>query len=246
MQRYFTDQKLKTGDVVQLDATIAKHAIKVLRQDIGDRFELVDPMHHAYLAIIQQSSPLQVAIDEDITKKVELPLAVEVVCGVSKGDKSEWIVQKATELGADKIGFFNAQWGTARWPAERVVKKIARLQEFAKNAAEQSHRNQVPDVTMYAKLNQVGQTAEAKLVAYEESAKQGEHGALISALSPRPASLCVVFGPEGGLAPEELSVLTGQGFIAAGLGPRILRAETAPLYLLSAVSVLTELQATSI
>ncbi|MDN6104741.1 MAG: 16S rRNA methyltransferase, partial [Lacticaseibacillus paracasei] len=53
MQRYFTDQKLKTGDVVQLDATIAKHAIKVLRQDIGDRFELVDPMHHAYLAIIQ-------------------------------------------------------------------------------------------------------------------------------------------------------------------------------------------------
>ncbi|MGO3475786.1 MAG: RsmE family RNA methyltransferase, partial [Lacticaseibacillus paracasei] len=57
---------------------------------------------------------------------------------------------------------------------------------------------------------------------------------------------CVVFGPEGGLAPEELSVLTGQGFIAAGLGPRILRAETAPLYLLSAVSVLTELQATSI
>ena len=94
---------------------------------------------------------------------------------------------------------------------------------------------------MYAKLNQVGQTAEAKLVAYEESAKQGEHGALISALS-----LCVVFGPEGGLAPEELSVLTGQGFIAAGLGPRILRAETAPLYLLSAVSVLTELQATSI
>ncbi|EPC72286.1 Ribosomal RNA small subunit methyltransferase E, partial [Lacticaseibacillus paracasei subsp. paracasei Lpp71] len=92
MQRYFTDQKLKTGDVVQLDATIAKHAIKVLRQDIGDRFELVDPMHHAYLAIIQQSSPLQVAIDEDITKKVELPLAVEVVCGVSKGDKSEWIV----------------------------------------------------------------------------------------------------------------------------------------------------------
>lgn len=99
---------------------------------------------------------------------------------------------------------------------------------------------------MYAKLNQVGQTAEAKLVAYEESAKQGEHGALISALSPWPASLCVVFGPEGGLAPEELSVLTGQGFIAAGLGPRILRAETAPLYLLSAVSVLTELQATSI
>lgn len=70
MQRYFTDQKLKTGDVVQLDATIAKHAIKVLRQDIGDRFELVDPMHHAYLAIIQQSSPLQVAIDEDITKKL--------------------------------------------------------------------------------------------------------------------------------------------------------------------------------
>ncbi|EPD05886.1 Ribosomal RNA small subunit methyltransferase E [Lacticaseibacillus paracasei subsp. paracasei Lpp48] len=246
MQRYFTDQKLKTGDVVQLDATIAKHAIKVLRQDIGDRFELVDPMHHAYLAIIQQSSPLQVAIDEDITKKVELPLAVEVVCGVSKGDKSEWIVQKATELGAAKSVFSMPSGERHGGRRNGWLKKSPVYRKLLKNAAEQSHRNQVPDVTMYAKLNQVGQTAEAKLVAYEESAKQGEHGALISALSPRPASLCVVFGPEGGLAPEELSVLTGQGFIAAGLGPRILRAETAPLYLLSAVSVLTELQATSI
>jgi len=241
VQRFFTEHLLHSQQTVTLEPAIAKHAIKVLRYDVGAVFELADPKHRVYQATVQTTDPLTVEIGSEITKNVELPITVEVVCGVSKGDKAEWIVQKATELGAAKIGFFNAQWGTARWPAERIAKKVDRLATIAQNAAEQSHRNLVPEVTMYAKLSDVGDDAAVKLVAYEESAKQGEHAALVSALMPHPASLCVVFGPEGGISLAELALLQAHGFTPAGLGPRILRTETAPLYLLSAVSVLTEL-----
>ena len=111
--------------------------------------------------------------------------------------------------------------------ASPLAKKMDRLATIAQNAAEQSHRNLVPEVTMYAKLSDVGDDAAVKLVAYEESAKKGEHAALVSALVPHPASLCVVFGPEGGISPAELALLQARGFTPAGLGPRILRTETA-------------------
>ena len=80
-------------------------------------------------------------------------------------------------------------------------------------------------------------------MAYEESAKAGEHGQLVQSLqSAQPGqSLICVFGPEGGIAPKEIEALQAAGFLLAGLGPRILRAETAPLYLLSAISYVTEL-----
>ena len=132
MQRFFTEHLLHSQQTVTLEPAIAKHAIKVLHYDVGAVFELADPKHRVYQAKVQTTDPLTVEIGPEITKNVELPIAVEVVCGVSKGDKAEWIVQKATELGAAKIGFFNAQWGTARWPAERIAKKWIGLQRSPK------------------------------------------------------------------------------------------------------------------
>ena len=81
------------------------------------------------------------------------------------------------------------------------------------------------------------------IVAYEESAKEGETAALVRALSSLAtgAKVLFIFGPEGGLSPDEIAVFRQAGAVSAGLGPRILRAETAPLYALTAVSVLLEL-----
>ena len=241
MNRYFTQQVLTIGAVVSLEASIAKHALKVLRQQPGDHLELA-ANDHAYLATIVTADPFTVSIEADITKPVELPIAVHLVCGVPKGDKAELIVQKATELGAKQITFFNSQWATARWPKERVAKKLARLQAIAQGAAEQSHRNHVPTIDFVADTKAASQlSATAKLVAYEESAKHGEAAQLVKTVTTKPDSLIAVFGPEGGLAPEEINQFTALGFELAGLGPRILRTETAPLYLLSAISTLTEL-----
>ncbi|WP_155287230.1 RsmE family RNA methyltransferase [Lacticaseibacillus zhaodongensis] len=242
MQRYFTDQVLQPGTSVQLDATATKHAVKVLRMQEGQQLELADAHGNVYLVTITGTDPLTVRAESDLHKNAELPVAVTIVCGVGKAQKPELITQKAVELGASRIVFANSQWATARWQDNKVAKKLERLQLVARGAAEQSHRNVVPTVEFLPKLTAASTIpADAQIIAYEESAKQGETAALVAALAQQPRTLTAVFGPEGGIAPEEVQELTAAGFVAAGLGPRILRTETAPLYLLSAISTITEL-----
>ncbi|WP_390409356.1 RsmE family RNA methyltransferase [Lacticaseibacillus jixiensis] len=242
MNRFFTSQALAAEQTVALEASIHQHAIKVLRMQPGAKLELVDAHQHAYVATIVKDTPLTVHVDAPLSQQVELPIAVHLVCGVGKGDKAEWIVQKATELGAAKIDFANMQWGTAKWPKERVAKKLTRLQAIAQGAAEQSHRLMIPQVG-FTTLEQLKlEQGVAGVVAYEEAAKHGEASQLVQTVGRQPASLIAVFGPEGGLSPQEVTHLTQVGFAAAGLGPRIMRTETAPLYLLSAISALVELQ----
>ena len=183
-------------------------------------------------------------VESAVETDVELPIETTIVCGLSKGDKTDWIVQKGTQLGTHRFIFCNSQFSVARWDAKKQVKKLARLQKIAQEAAEQAHRTHVPVIEWRASLTAIAEeSADIKLVAYEESAKAGEHGQLVQSLqSAQPGqSLICVFGPEGGIAPKEIEALQAAGFLLAGLGPRILRAETAPLYLLSAISYVTEL-----
>ena len=124
-------------------------------------------------------------------------------------------------------------------------RQLELIEELADNV-EQSKRNLVPSITLFEKksdfLAQLDQF-DRIVVAYEESAKEGEAAALLQSLTGLEAGskLLFIFGPEGGLSPAEIESFTVKGAILAGLGPRILRAETAPLYALSAVSVVTEL-----
>ncbi|MCI1986058.1 MAG: 16S rRNA (uracil(1498)-N(3))-methyltransferase [Lactobacillus sp.] len=242
MMRFFTSQTLTPGTSVTLEPTIQKHAIRVLRLDVGAQFELADGDGHAFVATIAAVDPLVVTLAAPITRPVELPVTVRLVCGVPKGDKADWIVQKATELGASRIDFFNSQWATAKWKPDRVTKKLARLQAIAQGAAEQSHRDVLPTVGFTTLADLTLEEGQAGLLAYEEAAKTGEAATLVQTIARQPQALCVVFGPEGGVSPEEVAALVARGFTPAGLGPRIMRTETAPLYLLSAISALTELQ----
>lgn len=242
MQRYFYDAPLATGARVELDAATEKHAVQVLRMQPGDQFELAGSDGRAFGVTIAGVKPLTVTVNHELTQSVELPLAVTIVCGIAKAQKAELVTQKATELGATRIIFANAQWGTARWQPSKADRKLERLQLIARGAAEQSHRNVVPTVGFMANLTDADALqADQRLVAYEESAKQGEATQLLRSVRAAKRDMVVVFGPEGGIAPDELEQLTAAGYKPAGLGPRILRTETAPLYLLSAVSALTEL-----
>lgn len=176
----------------------------------------------------------------------ELPVKVTIVSGLPKGDKYEYIIQKGTELGAYEFIPFIAARSVVKWDQKKAAKKQERLQKIAKEAAEQSHRTIMPDVTEPKTLERLLQYAagfDHKLIAFEEEAKQGETGVLASVLQKiKPGqSLMFVFGPEGGLEPNEVDRLIEAGFRACGLGPRILRTETAPLYALSTVSYQLEL-----
>lgn len=245
MQHYFMNQTLTTGQTIQLPKNISHHLGKVLRAEIGDHIELVSLEHQVFEAEISRldGTEIDATILVPIKKNVELPLEVTIVSGLSKGNKPEWIVQKATELGVSQVIFLPMNWSVVKWN-QKASKKIARLNEVALSAAEQSHRNTVPNVTYLDGLKSLTQlNFDTKLVAYEESAKDGEETQLVKAVKQTSTgqSIVAVFGPEGGISEAEITLLKDNGFVLAGLGPRIMRTETAPLYFLSAVSVLTEL-----
>lgn len=247
MQRYFIHRTQPSiHETVELPKDVAHHFVTVLRAQPGMECELVFNDEHVYRARFVDAQSARVEILEDLKRQAELPIHVILACGLPKTkDKPELIVQKATELGADEIIFFEAKRSVSHWTGAKQDKKLARLQKIANGAAEQSHRNRVPEVTylpnLTALLEQIH--AEHKVVAWEESAKQGETSALATVLNQvHPGdNFLGVFGPEGGLTSAEIQQMKDNRVVPVGLGPRILRTETAPLYLLAAISFALEL-----
>lgn len=250
MQRYFVNQTkeemltnvLITGDDVH-------HISRVMRMKTRDRIICCSKDGHAAICQIENIANEQVTctILQWLETNNELPVQVMIASGLPKGDKLEFIIQKGTELGASQFIPFNAARSIVKFDTKKAKKKKERWEKIAKEAAEQSHRNQIPkvfDPTSFTEMIHISNNADIKLVAYEESAKQGEGSNLYKALSLlKPGqSVFIVFGPEGGISEEEMKQLEEAGFIPCGLGPRILRTETAPLYFLSAVSYHFELK----
>lgn len=253
MQHYFIDQKLKLNEEIALPADIYQHAVTVLRMKIGDHFELVDSAHKTFVVEIcklEGKSATAKAIKKLETDN-EMPLGISIACGVPKNDKkADLVIEKGTEMGAERFIFFPSQYAVGKWRPNKVERKLTRLQKKVRSAAEQSHRNMVPEVEYIQGIDDlIKLPADYKIVAYEESAKQGEASQLHQQLemvkndikAGKHPSMLAVFGPEGGIAPEEIQKYKAAGFAVCGLGPRILRTESAPLYFLSAVSYATEL-----
>lgn len=243
MQRYFLSENVTTN--FTLDAETYRHFVTVLRAKVGTQAEFVLPNETVIIAklISVTSTEAKMTVVSEIKSNVELPVKATIICGLPKGDKTELIVQKATELGVNRIIFVQTAWSVTKW-RDKVDKKLIRLQKIAAGAAEQSHRTIIPQVEFYEKLADVLSLGfDNKLIAYEEAAKAGEQAQLTKTFSQLQSgtTIATVFGPEGGLAPNEVELLVANGYQVAALGPRILRAETAPLYWLSTLSYALEL-----
>ncbi|KRN31762.1 RsmE family RNA methyltransferase [Weissella halotolerans] len=247
MQRYFLDFE-PTSTTFQLPTDLAHHFITVLRAQVDDQAEFVLPDRETViLARVKQLQVdgAQMEVLERYQPQVELPVEVTLIIALAKGTKPELVVQKATELGVKELIFVETAWSVVHW-GSKAAKKVARLQKVAQAAAEQSHRTKVPIVNYQSALTslRLAETAK-KVVAWEESAKQGEQRQLARVFQQlKPGDhLVALIGPEGGLTPTEITELKQVGFIPVGLGPRIMRAETAPLYILAALSYALELAA---
>ena len=173
----------------------------------------------------------------------EMPLNVDIACGLPKGDKLELIAQKATELGMHALIPFAAERSIVKWDDKKAKKNQERLQKIAQEAAEQSHRTQIPEVVLPISFKQLLQTFEnydAVFIADEEDAKLAERTSFKQKLqaldSSKPLNILCIFGPEGGISRQESAAFLEAGAQTMSLGPRILRAETAPFYALSAIS----------
>ena len=245
MQRYFVTNQ-QPAETVELPADISHHLVDVMRAKVGEQVEIVCADHQAYLATVISLKPTVVKVDQPLNNSVEMPVEVTIACGLPKTkEKPQLIVQKGTELGATRIVFFDCQRSISHWTAPRREKKLARLQKIANNAAEQSHRTTQPQVVYRDNWQEVlaDFPTDTAVVAWEESAKQGEVSRLKATLGKLKTGerLTAFFGPEGGLTSAEVDAMADQGVVTVGLGPRILRTETAPLYFLSTVSYQTEL-----
>ena len=247
MQRYFVKGIVsESTHSLEFSKEQVHQLKKVMRIRVGERFEVVDDKSQLAIVEVTELEPFEAKVAELLEQKVELPVAVTIAAGLSKGDKLDWIVQKATELGVSEIIPLSMTRNVVKWTGDKSAKKIERLQKIAEEASEQSHRLKVPRVTNVMTLKElVSYTSdfEQKLIAYEESAKVGESLQLVKCLQSLQENerVIFVFGPEGGIEEQEVALLEKSGYLPCSLGPRILRAETAPLYALSAVSYQCEL-----
>lgn len=248
MQRYFVGESEWQGETVTILGDDHHHIARVMRMKSGDEMVCVRPDGKSALCEIEEITDVKVMAN--VVKwnheTSELPVHIIIASGLPKGDKLEWIIQKGTELGAYEFVPFTASRSVVKIESKKVAKKVERWQKIAKEAAEQSHRSRIPAVAepvSVKELIKLSSRYQHKLIAFEEEARIGESAVLSSALSHCQAgdSLLIVFGPEGGLTQEEVSQLIENGFKACGLGPRILRTETAPLYALAAASYHLEL-----
>ena len=241
MQRYFIPQPFIDGISV-ISGDDAKHIQKVMRMQVGNTIIAVSE-GQAFEANIEafEGQDVRIKKSSEPLRSNELPKKVTICCGLPKGEKLDLITQKATELGMYELILFEAERSIVKWDAQKGSKKQQRLQKIAKEAAEQSHRNVVPnihDILSFKELLQQSKKYDVLFVADEEDAKQEKRTRFVDMLSKThdQQSILVVFGPEGGLSRKEIDALMKHGFHSISLGPRILRAETAPLYVLSAMS----------
>ena len=247
MQRYFINQVVQSvGEKISVLKDQEHHMVKVMRMNIEESCEVVDEKEQLYVAKITQLSPLELTIEEYKEQNVELPIDVTIFVGLSKGDKLETIVQKATELGVHTIVPVEMKRNMVKWTKDKSQKKIERLQKIAQEAAEQSHRLHVPKVLDLMTLKEsviLAKQSTKALVAFEEVAKEGEAAVFLQTLTSlqKGDSIAFYFGPEGGFDLQEIEYLNSQEVHSCALGPRILRAETAPMYALAAVSYHFEL-----
>ena len=235
MQRYFASVN---NNIVTLKDDDVFHLSKVMRAKINDQIEVVDPNGQAYLAIIDSISPLHISIVEPILKNNELQIEVTLYFALAKSDKNEFVIQKATELGASRVVLFQGQRSVVKFSKEDFAKKLPRYMSIAKEASEQCHRERIPEISFISDVKDII-PSELNLFAYELDA--GNTSSFTSVLKENNyKSLSVIIGPEGGFSEKEANKLLDLGFKNISLGKRILRCETAAVYALSVISCYLE------
>lgn len=243
MQRYFVPEDNWQDDALVITGDDAHHIIRVMRGVIGDKLIGNHPSGYAVFGKITAIDQQQVTVRilEKLQEKVELPIQVTIAQGLPKGDKLEYVMQKGTELGASEFIPFSADRSVVKWDAKKSSKKMTRFAKIVKEASEQSHRNLIPRITSIMNIDGlIASTKEydVKIFAYEEEAKTNHFQSFAQVLSELKLNQRIVacIGPEGGFSANEVTRLKENGFQSVRLGPRILRTETAPLYILASIS----------
>ena len=237
MPRFHVCLSLAPGACLLLPPGAARHA-QVLRLQPGSDITLFNGEGGEWTAQITRMgrSDVEVAVQAHHAVEREAARAVHLAVGLMAAERMDWLVEKATELGGASLTPVLMARSSLRLSGERAAKKRAHWQAVAVAACEQSGRNRLLDVREQLSFDEyLQQTAEGArwLLSLDAAAPSLRAGAQALAAS---APVSLLSGPEGGLAPDEEAAARAAGFAPASLGPRVLRAETAPL---AALALLT-------
>ena len=247
MQQYFLNEELNVNSTYELSKDNSNHIVRIMRKKINDKVYVVFNNEIKYICNIIDNNVDKVLITpyEQVDGSNELPIKITVAIPPLKNDKIEYLIQKITELGVSNIVLFNSERNIAKIKKDKVDSKLNRWNKIIKEAAEQSKRNIIPDITYVDSLGDLirfSENYDYKVVAYEKESVNVDNINLKKLLTSdlNDKDVIAVFGSEGGLSEQEIDSLIEGKFDVIGLGKRILRAETAPLYFVSCVAYFSE------
>lgn len=228
LPRFYVDAELALGTVDLPEAT-SHYLSRVLRLAVGAQIQLFDGSGDEYLSEIIAISKkvVSVALTEQVAGLPDSSLAIHLGQGLSRGERMDWAIQKATELGVTEITPLFTERCEVRLNDERAEKRLAHWRQIAISACEQCGRSTIPVIHPPQAIAEWMQALQADLKLVLHPVAQP-----LTAHQP-PKSLAFLIGPEGGLTEAEVAQAAGAGFLPARLGPRVLRTETAPVVALS-------------
>ena len=239
MARFFMAGTNLAGGTAIIRGRDAEH-VKVLRLRPGEDVVICDGQGTDYKCRLVQADKEQAEVEvrEVVRCPAEPSVAVSVICGLPKGDKTDYIIQKCVEAGAHEILFFPANRCVAKPDAPE--KKLERWQRIAEEAAKQSGRGIIPQVGWlgdYAAVLDLALKKDLAVLLYETGEREGLDAVLNANKQIQSAAL--ITGPEGGFAEFEVKLARIAGLHICSMGERILRCETAPVVALTAVMYAT-------
>lgn len=237
MKRFFAEPSQISGTQIRITGPDVNHIRNVLRMKPGDTVWVSDKEKKEYNCLIGQMSEEEILLQIVYVQEsdFELPGRLILFQCLPKGDKMEWIIQKAVELGVSEIVPVAGSRCVVRLDAKKAVRKTERWQQIAESAAKQSRRLKIPRihaVVSFREALELAEECQVKLIPYELEKDMSRTGAILRAIEPGQ-DIAVFIGPEGGFSTDEATAAAEAGVQPITLGKRILRTETAGLAILS-------------
>ncbi len=237
--RIYFPRNMEKGDLSKLGGENLRYVKSVLRMKKGDHLILFDGTGWEYETVIKQI--IADGISVEVLKKDRMPdkvVNITIYQALPKANKMDFIIQKATELGADRIVPFQSARSVPRLTADKARFKIARWRNIATEAARQCGRADIPEVEgilSYEDVIACPERENLKIIFWEEESARGIKQVLRDEKYNGVKDIVVIIGPEGGFSKKEVDSAVDKGFISVSLGRNILKVETAALTILSII-----------
>lgn len=236
--RLFIEEELASGMELTLAGEPSHYVGRVLRLRAGDALTLFDGRGGEFAATVSAVSKQGVVVTtgEKSARERESPLSIHLVQAISRGERMDFVVQKATELGVVRVTPVMSEFSVVKLDGSKRDKRARHWMRIAQSACEQSGRNRVPVIVEPCTFDEWLES----LTVGEERVRvrlllEPQASATLAAIDSAPAAVDLLIGPEGGLSERELERALAVGFIAIGFGPRILRTETAAIAAIAAL-----------